>query len=194
MNNSSNVISQILNNDFIPVIVIILGLFLLLFINRSSISSYWMNLKTRRCLNHLGVDQISDVKCPDGLGHEFSIDRLILRQNGISILIYKKYPGKIFCADHIDDWTQMLGQKSYSFKNPLFELDFQIKALQSCIPDIAIDGYLFFDHNAEFPKGHPQRVIHPKYIPHNLARQHSDQIDEKVLQAWNDFRSVLESA
>jgi hypothetical protein len=194
MNNSSNVISQILNNDFIPVIVVILGLFLILFINRSSISSYWMNLKTRRCLNHLGMDQITDVKCPDGLGHEFSIDRLILRQNGISILIYKKYPGKIFCADHIDEWTQMLGQKSYAFKNPLFELDFQIKALQACIPDVEVDGYLFFDHNAQFPKGHPQRVIHPQSIPQSLDRPQHIEIDQKIIQAWNNFRSHLETA
>ncbi len=194
MNNSFNVIPQILNNDFIPVIVITLGLFLLLFINRSSISSYLMNLKTRRCLNHLGVDQISDVKCPDGLGHEFSIDRLILRQNGISILIYKKYPGKIFCADHIDTWTQMLGQKSYAFKNPLFELDFQIKALQACIPDIEVDGYLFFDHNAQFPKGHPERVIHPLSIPQKLERPQHIEIDQTIIQAWKNFRSHMETA
>lgn len=194
MNNTSNVIPQILNNDFIPVIAIISGLFLLLFINRSSILAYWMNLKTRRCLDQLGMDQITEVKCPDGLGHEFTIDRLILRENGISLLMYKKYPGKIFCADHIDEWTQMLGQKSYTFKNPLFELDFQIKAVQACIPGIDIDGYLFFDHNAEFPKGHPQRVIHPHKIPHKLDRQHFDTIDQKVMLAWNNFRSELKTA
>ncbi len=184
---------QILNNDLIPVILIVFGLFFIFFINRSRLSGYWLNLKTRRCLEHLGVDQITNVKCPDGLGHEFSLDRLILRQNGISILIYKKYPGKIFCADHIDEWTQMLGQKSYTFTNPLFELDFQIKALQACIPGIDIDGYLFFDHNAEFPKGHPQRVIHPQHIPHNLHRPQHIEIDQKIIQAWNDFRSDMKT-
>lgn len=194
MNNSSNVLPQILNNDFIPVIVIIFGLFLLLAINRPRILAHLMNQKTRHCLDHLGVDQITDVKCPDGLGHEFSIDRLILHKNGISILMYKKYPGKIFCAEHIDDWTQMLGKKSYTFKNPLFELNFQVKALQACFPGIDIDGYLFFDHNAEFPKGHPQQVIHPQYIPRNLDRHHLDAIDQKVIQAWNDFKSVMEGA
>jgi hypothetical protein len=194
MNNFSNVMPQILNNDFIPVILIIFGLLFLLFINRSSILAYWINLKTQRCLNHLGVDQITNIKCPDGLGHEFNIDRLILRQNGISILMYKKYHGKIFCADHINEWTQMLGQKSYAFKNPLFELDFQIKALQTCIPGIDIDGYLFFDHNTEFPKGHPQRVINPQHIPHNLDRPQHIEIDQSIMQAWNDFRSEIKTA
>ncbi len=194
MNNSSNVIPQLLNNDFIPVFVIILGLFFILFINRSSLSTYLLNKKTQRCLNHLGLDQLTNVKCPDGLGHEFTIDRLILRKNGISILMHKKYPGKIFCAEHIDEWTQMLGQKSYAFKNPLFELHFQIKALQACIPGIDIDGYLFFDHNAEFPKGHPQQVIHPKYIPKNLDRSQHIEIDQNIIQAWNDFKSAMESA
>jgi hypothetical protein len=194
MNNSSNVIPQLLNNDFIPVFLIIFGLFFILYINRSSLSTYLLNQKTQRCLNHLGLDQLTNVKCPDGLGHEFTIDRLILRRNGISILMYKKYPGKIYCAEHIDEWTQMLGQKSYAFKNPLFELHFQIKALQACIPGIDIDGYLFFDHNAEFPKGHPQQVIHPKYIPKNLDRSQHIEIDQNIIQAWNDFKSAMESA
>jgi hypothetical protein len=194
MDNSFNFMPQILNNDFIPVILITFGLFIILFINRSSLQAYWLNQKTQRCLNHLGVDQVTNVKCPDGLGHEFNIDRLILRQNGISILMYKKYHGKIFCADNINEWTQMLGQKSYAFKNPLFELDFQIKALQTCIPGIDIDGYLFFDHNAHFPKGRPQRVINPQHIPHNLDRPQHIEIDQNIMQAWNNFRSEMEKA
>ncbi len=193
MNNTSNVVPQLLNYDYIGYIAVFLGLILILFINRQGLLSYWKDVKTSRCLNNLGLEQITNIKCPDGLGHEFSIDRLILRQNGISILMQKKYPGKIFCADHIDHWTQMLGQKSYNFKNPLFELDYQIKALETCLPDVDINGYLFFDHNAEFPKGHPKRVIHPASIPADLEKPHAHEINQQLLQAWNNFRTKAQN-
>jgi hypothetical protein len=193
MNDIPHVIPQLLKHDFIAWFLLIAGIFVLLFLNRGKIYSHWLELKTRRCLSSLGIDQITNVKCPDGLGHVFTIDRLILRNNGISLLVYKKYPGKIFCADHIDDWTQMLGQKSYKFKNPLFELDIQVKAVAACFPQIDVDGYLFFDHNAEFPKGHPHRVIHPAHIPVALQRHPQQSVDQQVLNAWQQFGTTAEN-
>ena len=194
MNNTSNVIPQLLNHDYIIVILLCIAVILIVFINRNRILARWMEMKTRQCLNNLGLEQITNIKCPDGLGHEFNIDRLILRQQGISILMQRKYPGKIFCADHIDHWTQMLGKKSYTFSNPLFELDFQIKALESCLPDVDINGYLFFDHTAEFPKGHPQRVIHPANIPAELDSQNTQEISQQLMQSWNHFRAKFQKA
>jgi len=174
-----------------PVILILVALLLfmvILYVIRKRISSTWTNFKTQYCLNHLGLEQISNINCPDGLGHYFNIDRLVLRGDGVSLLVYKKYPGKIFCADHINDWTQMIGQKSFPFKNPLFELDYQIKALSACIPGIHIDGYLFFDQQAEFPKGHPQRVIHLRQIPEQLKRHKNVQVDPLVKTAWSKLK------
>jgi hypothetical protein len=189
MNNFSHVIPQLLNHDFIPWILIIAGVFTLLFINRKKIQANWLNIKTKRCLDTLGIDQITGLECPDGLDHSFKIDRLILHNKGISLVIYKKYPGKIFCGDHIDHWTQMLGQKSYQFKNPLFELDFQIKAVAACFPQVDVDGYLFFDHNTVFPKGHPQQVIHPDHIPAKLQRHPQQEVEQQVLYAWQKYTS-----
>ena len=177
-----------------PYLVIILGLILILVINRRRLKARWLNFKSRYCLNRLGLEQLSNVRCPDGLGDHFTIDRLLLRDNGISLLVYKKYPGKIFCADHIEEWTQMLGQKSYKFKNPLFELDYQIKAVASCFPDIQFDGYLFFDHLAEFPKGHPERVIHPQAIPDVLERSNRHQVDTTVMAAWKKLQEMATNA
>ncbi|MDJ0834239.1 MAG: NERD domain-containing protein [Gammaproteobacteria bacterium] len=173
-----------------PYLVIILGLILILLINRRRLKARWLNFKSRYCLNRLGLEQLSNVRCPDGLGEYFTIDRLLLRDNGISLLVYKKYPGKIFCADHIEEWTQMLGQKSYKFKNPLFELDYQIKAVANCFPDIDFDGYLFFDHLAEFPKGHPARVIHPQAIPDELTRSNRHQVDTTVMAVWKQLQEM----
>lgn len=165
----------------------------IIFLSRRKIKHAWLHFKTRYYLNRLGFKQKSNVQWPDGLGQNFSIDRLILRHDGITLLIYKRYPGKIFCADNIDDWTQMLGLKSYRFKNPLDELDFQVKAISTCIPNVSVNGFLFFDHLAEFPKGHPDRVIHLNNIPEELRRNKNLEVDASVMSAWKQLLSVSEA-
>lgn len=191
MHDFSQVITQLQNTYFLPILLTLLAVAYLIYINQRKISLIWMGFKTRYCLNHLGLEQISNLNCPDGMGHDFTIDRLILRHDGITLLVYKKYPGKIFCADNIADWTQMLGRKSYRFKNPLFELDYQIKAVSSCIPNIPVNGYLFFDHLSHFPKGHPERIIHPDNIPEMLSRNNRHQVEVPVMAAWKNIQQLL---
>jgi hypothetical protein len=78
----------------------------------------------------------------------------------------------------------MLAGKSYRFKNPLIELDYQVKAVSACIPGVAVDGYLFFDTQAEFPKGHPDRVIRSDSIPEALKRNKHLKVQPSVESAW----------
>ncbi len=164
--------------------VIILAVFTGLYLNRRKITNTWLTIKTRYRLNRLGYKQVSSIQWPDGLGHYFTIDKLILRHDGVSLLVYKPYSGKIFCADNIDDWTQMIGQKSYKFINPLHDLEHQIKIISACIPDVSVSGYLFFDHQAEFPKGQPGRVIRLNNIPEELKRNKKFSVEKKVMSAW----------
>ena len=184
---------QFMEANAVFILFIVAAIVLIVYLLRKKIRSAWLNYKTSRCLKRLGIDQASNIKWPDGLGHYFVIDRLILRKDGISVLNYNRYPGKIFCADAIDEWTQMVGQKSYRFKNPLLELDLQIKAISASVPDVTVDGFLFFDHLAEFPKGHPERVIHPKKIPGILISDKKDEADASVRAAWNELMSKVKS-
>jgi len=186
-------ISQILNQP-VEHYVLPLGLLILVLVfvvvKRKSLVHDWLNLKTRRRLKRLGYAQISKLQCPDGLGHHFVIDRLILRHDGITVLMFKKYPGKIFCADDIDDWTQMIGHKSYRFINPLYDLECQIKSVSECIPEVPVNGYLFFDRQATFPKGHPDRVIHLNNIPESLERNKQHKVNALVRSAWEKLKQM----
>jgi len=170
--------------------VALLVVAVILFLNRRKINHIWLNVKTRYRLKRLGYKQLSNFQCPDGLGHYFTIDRLILRHDGITLLVSKQYPGKIFCADNIDDWTQMLGQKSYRFKNPLDDLDYQIKVISARIPGVAVNGFLFFDHQATFPKGHPERVIYLDKIPDELKRSNNVKVETSVMSAWEQLTAI----
>lgn len=170
--------------------VALLVVAVILILNRRKINHIWLNVKTRYKLKRLGYKQISNFQCPDGLGHYFTIDRLILRHDGITLVVSKQYPGKIFCADNIDDWTQMLGLKSYRFKNPLDDLDYQIKAISARIPGVPVNGFLFFDHQATFPKGHPERVIYLDKIPDELKRSNNVKVETSVMSAWKQLTSI----
>ena len=181
---------EILNTYKFELLVFSILLALILFLSRHKLKQYWLNRKTRRLFNKLGIKRIADFKCPDGLGYHFSIDRLILRHDGISLLLYKRFPGKIYCADDIDHWTQMIGRKSYRFDNPFYDLDCQIKAVSDCVPGIAVNGYLFFDHLAEFPKGRPDRVIQLKEIPEELIFDKGKKLEESVKAAWENLQAM----
>ncbi len=188
MNDNSQVNTQLMLSLEMLIIACVIGIFLIIFLNRHKLRQAWKSMRMHYCLNHLGLDQIYDLYFDDGLGGQFRVDRLLLRHQGITLLVYKNYSGRIFCADHIDEWTQMLGQKSYPFRNPLFELNAQIKTLQARYPDISVNGYLFFDHSAEFPKGHPQQVIHTSHIPSELERNHRHQVKPEVMDVWRELQ------
>ena len=173
---------------------LMLLLAILLFLARNRIRLAWLNLKTRKRLNQLGIEVLSDFNFPDGLGSYYTIDRLVLRQDGISLLVFKQYPGSIFCAEDIDEWTQLLAGKSYRFKNPLIELDYLVKAVSSAIPGVPVDGYIVFDHQARFPKGHPERVIDLENIPQSLERVKQDSAKAPVKAAWAKLESLKTAA
>jgi hypothetical protein len=147
----------------------------------------WSGLKIRRGLRRAGIKQYRDFHCPDGMGGQYTVDRLILRPDGISVLLYMRYEGNIFCGENIDHWTQMIGGKSYSFTNPLTMLDYQVAGVKALVPGIDVDGYLFFDHRAHFPKGKAERVIQLDNMPDSLLNR-SGRPDDKLMSAWKKLR------
>lgn len=187
MNELYQDIISVLDHYALPAGLALLVLAIIVFLSGRRIKQSWLNLKTRNNLNQLGNKQIADFQCPDGLGHYSTIDRLILRNNGITLLIYKRYPGKIFCGDQINDWIQMVGKRSYRFKNPLYDLDNQIKAVSACVPGITVNGFLFFDHLTEFPKGHSDRILRLNKIPEELERNKKDKVEASVMIAWKQL-------
>lgn len=152
-------------------------------------SSNWLAWRTRRCLESLGIRQLRNISCSDGLDGEYVLDRLVMLPKEIVLIAFKRYSGNIYCAVSISEWTQVIAQKSYKFENPLFDLENQLTALRVQLPGTAIRGLLFFDHSAQFPKGHPDSVLHPGKIPSELLRENCTEPDQAILDAW---RALIE--
>lgn len=179
-----------LNHELLPFVVIILFAAILAFVNRRKLGHHWQEWSTHHRLNRIGIKQVSNLKFPDGLGSSFKIDRLVLLHDSILLISFKPFSGNIYCADNISEWTQIIGQKSFKFENPLFDLEYQLNAIRAHAPDVPIRGYLFFDHSASFPKGHPEQVLHPANIPEYLFRVNRPDVDNTVLKAWDNLLEV----
>lgn len=161
-----------------------LVILLILLVNRKRLQLRLREWRIQRSLQQIGCEQIRSLICPDGLDGYYTIDRLALVRDAILLIAYKPYGGNIYCAERIAEWTQVVGQKSFKFENPLFELDNQLTALKLLSGGVPIQGFLFFNHSAEFPKGHPEVVLHPDNIPDRFLGAHCNPVNPQIQAAW----------
>ena len=177
-----------LQSELVAIAVVVIALLLILYLNRHKLQIHFREWRIQHCLNQIGVEQIRNLVCPDGLDGHYVIERMALTSDAILLITYKPYVGNIYCAEHIAEWTQVIGQKSFKFANPLFELDNQITALTLAVGKVPLRGFLFFSHSAVFPKDHPDSVLQPDTIPQQFQRDWSQPIKEEVQAAWEHLK------
>ena len=179
-----------LESGVIVIIILLMAITLILYINRKQLKLRLREWRVQRCLNEIGHEQIRRLSCPDGLDGDFEIDRLALTRDSIILINYKRYAGRIYCAERIAEWTQVVGQKSFKFENPLFELENQMTSLRLLCGNVPITGFLFFNHSATFPKGHPHTILHPDNIPESLLSINCSPVKPDILAAWEKLKAL----
>ncbi len=189
INDTFTIQEWLTNQDLIMYSALFLCVLLVL-LNRRSARISWLEWRTRRCLSQIGIKQRKDVICPDGLGGKFTLDRLIMLPDTIVLINFKRYPGKIYCGESMSEWIQVVGQKNFKFENPLFDLESQVTAIRQQLPNVNIKGYLFFDHTANFPKGHPTAVLHPDNVPTEFLRVNCAEAKADILSAWESLTDI----
>ncbi len=177
-----------LHSEIVAIVIVTIAALLILYLNRKRLQLRFREWRLQHCLNQIGSEQLRDQICADGLEGFYKIDRLALTRDAIVVIAYKPYVGNIYCADRIAEWTQVIGQKSFKFENPLFELDNQLTALTLTLGDVPLKGYLFFSHSAVFPKGHPDSVMQPDSIPEHFLRDQKQDIKQDVRAAWEHLK------
>jgi hypothetical protein len=186
VNNSLNRLN--FQSEMVALAIIAIALLLILHLNRGQLQLRLRDWRLRHCLSRIGSEQIRDLVCADGLDGYYTIDRLALTGDSILLISYKPYVGNIFCAQHISEWTQLLGQKSFKFENPLFEMENQLTALKQIVGDVPLHGFLFFNQNAAFPKGHPPSVLQPDSIPPQFLHDQVIGVKANVRVAWDRLK------
>ena len=173
-----------LHSEAIAIAIGVFAALLILLLNRRRLQAAFREWRVQRCLSRIGCEQIRQLVCDDGLDGHYRIDRLALTPNAILLINYRPYGGNIYCADSISEWTQVIGQKSFKFENPLFEIENQLTSLRLLVGNVPVRGYLFFNYSAEFPKGHPQSVLTPDNVPAEFLACEADSVQAEIRVAW----------
>ncbi len=186
--------SQLLNpasfaSEAVAIAIIVIALLMILLVNRKRLLARLREWRIQRCLDRIGAEQIRNLVCADGLDGYYSIDRLALVDDAILLISYKPYGGNIYCAEHISEWTQVVGQKSFKFDNPLFELENQLTSLRQLTGSAPLRGYLFFNLSAVFPKGHPDSVLTPDNIPAAFLGENCVSPTPETRAAWEALKT-----
>jgi len=178
-----------LKSEMVAYAVVALAAMLILFVNRRRLLLRFQEWRIERCLRQIGIEQIRNLVCADGIDGFYSIDRLALTGDAVLLISYKPYGGNIYCAERISEWTQVIGRKSYKFRNPLFELDNQLTSLRLLIGNAPLRGFLFFNHSALFPKGHPDSVLNPENIPDKFLTANCGTPSAEIRAAWEQLKT-----
>ena len=77
------------NNVVVPVTLTLLAIATILAINWGKIRARWLEWHTHRGLDKIGIKQIKNAICADGLDGEFEIDRLIMLHDSFLVIAFR---------------------------------------------------------------------------------------------------------
>lgn len=156
------------------------------------IKEYLGEWKLNHLLKNIGHKSLHNITISDGMDGKIYIEHLILTPKKILLLGVKKYRGLIFAAEKIDLWTQVIGNKSYKFENPLRQLESDAVALNSKIENSKIEEKVLFINGSEFPKGKPENVVAISDIK-EWHRNSTTDISEALCADWKRLSELAVS-
>ena len=155
------------------------------------IREFFTQWKLKRLLRNFGKDSLHDVTMQDEMDGKIFIENLILMPDKILLLGVKKYKGLIFAAENIDLWTQVIGNKSYKFENPLHQLENDVLTLNSKIENNKIEEKVLFINGAEFPKGKPDNVVEIQDLVAWRNELALAQVPEAIMEDWKRLKDQV---
>ena len=158
----------------------------------SKIREYISEWKLNYLLKNIGDKVLHNVTIADGMEGNIFIEYLILTSNKIFLLGVKKYKGLIFAAEKIDLWTQVVGNKSYKFNNPLLQLENDALALKSIIESSAISEKVLFINGSEFPKGKPDNIVSVEDVK-KWNKNSTESIPKPLTDDWEKLSALAVS-
>lgn len=170
-------------------LIVVIGLILFLIWRTSQSGKSYRDFP--KIIRKISKYHMKNVIIPDAVEGSSFIDWLVLTPRGILIISQKPYKGVIFAAENISHWTQVIDKRSYSFDNPLRQLEVDVVTIKSLIPGIPVKGYVVFDRDSFFPKGKPKIVLTLKEIKQNISIFREGQISQELLEAWNKLQQSL---
>ena len=180
--------------DLYEIIVLILACLLLfvgIYIAYRCLAKNRQQRKIRKVIKKISSAFLKNISLDLGEDQYAYFDYILLNKDGILVLEFKDYAGHIFGSEQINDWTQVIGGKSYKFANPFFELERKIELLRQVVPGQAINAVIFFTDNADFPKGRPPNVLLIKELLAHFGKVDAGEIPETGKSAWLHLKTYM---
>ncbi|MGB5259243.1 MAG: NERD domain-containing protein [Gammaproteobacteria bacterium] len=151
---------------------------------------HWLaEYRIKKIIRRLGACRVKNLRLPDGTGGEVIIEYLVLAPQALVIVGVMRFDGLIFGARVTDQWTQVLGRRSYKFDNPEHYLQRKINAIKQILPDVPVRGWHLFA-NAKFPKDKPDSVLLLSDLKTLPPRPRHGDIPKPLRLAWNQVLEV----
>ena len=155
-----------------------------------------------RVLESLGVKYLRDVVLPDGLDGMAFIDYLLLVPNGVVVLDINYSEGHLFGGNAVDQWTQVINNKTFKFNNPLYDNQSKCQAVLWNVENILGDalndtnweahGWIAFSNAGNFPKGIPDQVSMIDELKDNLDKNLnlSSPVNDMAMEIWDKLHDL----
>lgn len=128
---------------------------------------------------------LTDIVLPDGIGGLFDIAQLVQIEQGIVVIEQLEAEGRVFGAEHIDLWTQILKGRSVKFENPLYGLSTTQQVIKNLIPGVPVHGLIVLGEAASFEKSVPEGVTSLVGLPQALAALPNQKLaTSRCNEAW----------
>lgn len=193
---NSNILTNIINQHGDTITtwgIAFLLLLIALFFIWPAAKGWYLDLTLRQKINGLAAESLHQVVIPDGMDGVVYIENLLLTPAGLLILPVHRYQGVLFAADNIDNWTQVIGKRSYKFANPLPQLEADVLAAKNCVGDIPVQGQVLYTRGVEFPKGKPDQLISLSELE-SMRQQNGDKpVPAAYMQEWDELKQQLRS-
>ncbi len=171
----------------VPVFLLLVALWLML----PAIRSRREERRLRNGLRRAGSGLLEGVVLDDGLDGEAFIDYLLLTPRAIHVLMVQRYQGAVFAAEGMDTWSQVIGQRTYRFANPLPELERNVMAVRQVTGNVPVSGHIVVPDGVQFPKGRPDAIrVITKGIRFDAADD-NEAVPTPLRHAWQALRQAV---
>lgn len=147
----------------------------------------------RRRIRSAAADALHKVVIPDGMEGAVYLENLLLTPDGLLILPVHRYQGVVFAAEGIDNWTQVIGKRTYKFPNPLPQLESEVLALRDYAGKVPVDSRVIFTKGVEFPKGRPEKLISTAELEALAKQNRQRDIPTAYQQAWESLKRQIKT-
>ena len=135
----------------------------------------------REAIRGMGARYGKNLRVHNGVDGFFVIDYVVLSDEGICLILLKRFEGSIYGGEKIEQWTQVIRGGSYGFQNPLHQLQLVTATVKSLLPKVPIKGVVLFAGDCQFPKDKPEGVFLLSELPKGPKKQ---KVRESYTRAW----------